>query len=428
MVIAFIVFYIVAMAIIITWWSRSTSQRVSVAEQLEISIPEEILRRIHQVSEYREFGEGEHWFLQRAVFWDRPCLDTTYFGYEALRAIKDLTDQDHHGDCLREYGDNLREFVRAHFDDTLGGFRYCTASRHASLYGTFVAVALLKALNGYKMLDDRPYPKELLVQDLGGERRADATLEFIRACYSETGGFAENIYQKNNPTVVDTDIAIILLRNFDRTWPEEPMLKAVPDWLMSTFMRPGPVGTLGFSNVTKEVGPLSCATHFALRAIHNTKGIECTFQPEQIYQVGSFILQCSNEDGGFSARPGGPSSLAYTYLSLIDLDKYFREFCEKDDQKLNGRKTLDFVEISRRNGGYVLEPSIRRPPDVHATRAALEVLKRLPKVCDMTVDLAQINLNDTVAFILDELGSEGGGVFKGFHERIEPSEQVPKVS
>lgn len=426
MVIAFIVFYIVAMAIIITWWSRSTSRRVSVAEQLEISIPEEILRRIHQVSEYRAFGEGEHWFLQRAVFWDRPCLDTTYFGYEALRAIKDLTGQGHHGDWIREYGDNLREFVRAHFDDTLGGFKYCTESRHASLYGTFVAVALLKSLNGFKMLDDRPCAMESLVQDLGRDQ-ADATLEFIRACYSETGGFGENIYKKNKPTVVDTDIAIILLRNFERTWPEEPMLKAVPDWLMSTFKRPGPQGSFGFSNVTKEVGPLSCATHFALRAFHNTKGIDSTFQPEQIDQVGQFILHCSNEDGGFSARPGGPSSLAYTYLSLIDLDKYFPKFCKKDDHRLNGKQILDFVEISRRNGGYVLEPSIRRPPDVHATRAALEVLKRLPKVCDMTVDLAQINLDDTVAFILEELGSEGGGVFKGFHEQVEQSEQILKV-
>ena len=89
-----------------------------------ISVAEEINRRYIPQGVYKEFGKGEHWFLGRSLYWDDNCLDTTYFAYEALLAIDEITQKRICHNLLRRKGDLLRDFIISHFDEDLGGFRY----------------------------------------------------------------------------------------------------------------------------------------------------------------------------------------------------------------------------------------------------------------------------------------------------------------
>ncbi|MBI5868229.1 MAG: hypothetical protein HZB43_08090 [candidate division Zixibacteria bacterium] len=407
--------YALTMAILLILWTREVNRSSGEALPITISITHEILMRQSSAGVYGKFGRGEHWFLRRALYWDEHCLDTTYFGYEALKAIDRIrsairpnSGPEYRGELLEISKSQLIAFVHAHFDESLGGFRSSSKTRHASLYGTYCALSLLKATEGRRRFE--PLHLSALSEYIGTHRAA-MTKDFVLSCLNPGQGFCDSRYHLDEPTLADTDIAILLLRDLDVEEPVAPPLVGI----IKSFLLRCPNGKLGFRNTKSESEPLSCATHFGLRSLSRSQQLQSALSCQERSDIRDFILSCRNDDGGFAARPGGASSVAYTYMSLVDLLKYLQAGSPESSREIcQVNRVLDHVMNSREgSGGYVLEISTPHPPDVHATRAAMEILRHCLEVDRGAVLARTLGLEKTLQFIRDHRNEETGS-FRGF--------------
>ncbi len=399
--------YAVAVVTALFFWMRASRTKRLTAQPVLRSASREIFARQNRLGVCRLLGKGEFWFLQRSSRWYEPCLDTTHFGYEALRAIDKILNTSFCTDLLRDKQKPLQDFVLSHFDESLGGFKYNVSARHASLYGTYIAIRLLSHFASERKTSELLGQAELI--RFIGRDKADAIGAFVDDCRAEQGGFCQNRYYWDEPTVADCDIALLLLESLGRERPAD-----VPLFVVRKFQRNAPGGTLGFANLVDEKKPYSCATHFALRVIAGKEGLERTLGNEKTQEIKEFWRQCRNEDGGFAAYPGGVSSLAYTHLAFVDRKHYFKgKNARGTDFNIDISATLDYVLRAKVNGGYMIECSEPHPPDIHATRAAMEVLRFASTENGVGLVLEPFRIKSTVDFILEHFGC-GDGTFKGF--------------
>ncbi len=396
-----------------------TKRRVEVEEEpLEAIILPKPTRRIAGTV-WQMFGSlAETSHKNKALFWDKECLDSTYFAFDILyeinkfnylRGIKSFKDKNE----LLNYKKNVNKcflepresesILELFYDKTLGAFRQHT-SAPVTVVSTAEAFALL-----FRYTKNSNHGAHL---ETGNVREwIDKSTSFMKDCYDDQSGLFKVAPYQNEKAISTTFSSFLAMHdyyeadfnnavkrwghwpfdNFRITFESLKQHKRADDGNSETGKR-----SVAFSE--KQGGSFEnafvCSTFYALNiglciselpSIYKIIDfdIKKIINRDEAIGILNFLSECF-QDGGFSKRPGEASNIIHTRygLQLLKHMLCLYEIIDVADVQncLGGFRENDIIEFvnnSGAKGGFKLFPKDAFLPTIYATRLAVKSLNLL---------------------------------------------------
>ncbi len=305
-------------------------------------------------------------FVERALYWNEPCVDTTHMALNVLRRTHEMDPSVSTDAFLDAERRRIESFILGHMNYGLGGYGQHARAR-PSTYACYCAIAALVSLH----IGPRPngrYVREPL-EEVVGQEPLEQAVAFVSNCRREGGAFADR--ELATPTVTATDAGTSTLGAL-----LPPSRKGDPPWTQDGFLwkcyRDSPDGG-AFQESPRPAGEAyACATFYATRTLTNTRKYAET-ERQRLHQVARFLKNCSAPTGGYGIKPKMPGAVEFTEMCVEGLLR-LSSLKLGVEPEVNWPGTREFVLESAVDGLYGYDEQMG--PNIHATRAAIRVLKR----------------------------------------------------
>lgn len=345
-------------------------------------------------------------FLEKVLHWREECLDTTYFGLDALARIGDdgvPTQQ-----LITKHKEDILRFVVANFDWDKGGFRQCS-SAPPTLYATNAAIAIAKRISGAEYFR-QPLGYERIVALLGSQiakKMIDFTSQSID---EETGGFFEEPNKQYQPSIRQTYSACFILWNLGK---DQHLKESTKSFILSRCLRSGSRRGIGFADTPGEE-PLTCSTYYALRTLVLLD--EDKWIKENRKEIIEFLRSCwtqNHKTGGFGPTPDSSPTLIHSALTLSALIDILGENTDELDRTFPLEKISNMMlECKSEYGGFKFAPGRLFAPNLYMTRNAIFLANRFKeKKCQLNI---KFDLKHYEEFVC-RFSEERNGIFSGYH-------------
>jgi hypothetical protein len=328
------------------------------------------------------------------INWTDYGLDSTFFWYDALCALRDperkllgadLRSEEHRKQLPLEDREKLLspdearkllELPRRYWVDLgqCGGFRASLRDDEPSVYASRIALALLKVLKGVP-LHGSPLGYKSACELFGDSEYVDKTIKFVESCQANEGGFKSSPWSSLPATVRNTHSAFSLLWDLERDGPVSGDVQSFLG-LCSAPKAPGEKrdGIGGYSecpqNGCGEAPPITCATYYAVSVLTTIQEAAATALCERIVP---FLVECWDDSlGGFKATtsawsPTDRASLPHTVFSIrssrrLEGEPWLEELLSARVRQGYRSSVIGFVSSCEGSGGYSLRPASMSGP------------------------------------------------------------------
>ena len=340
----------------------------------------------HGIGAYARIFEDE--LRRHMIDWNTWGLDTTLFWYDALRRFRDGHGLPVGGLLSEKEADQLLQLPQKYWRRSRGleAFRASPREKDPSVYGSRVALSLVKALNaihGYR----EPLGRDRACTKLGADK-VQRMIEFVQRCRINDGqfegGFKTSPWSPIGPTVRTTHAAFFVLWDLEYgkvdagEWGK--VVRGTREFLCRCLAAAGPRQGRGFSEWPEHLQkpPITCATYYGVSALTKIQEITRESLDHALRdEILCFLAQCWEDSGGFRSTVRALASSEQPSLPHT-------VFAVQCMRRLDGGESLPgirpdifqdkvraFVSSCRVPGGYSLKPRTSSAPfcaNIFATR------------------------------------------------------------
>ncbi|MFX1391661.1 MAG: prenyltransferase/squalene oxidase repeat-containing protein, partial [Promethearchaeota archaeon] len=205
--------------------------------------------------------------------------------YQAIKTLEIANESYLHKKIQQNKTNNILNYLNKSFNEEEGGFKLIPFLNITDIISTSYAIDLANTLNGGSILKNDSIAKYINSTWLIGSYKL--TNNNLSIATAETTYYGINAFLGMNMSYTTGDLIAI--------WSYYNSLYNVIDY--------------GFSNILGGSSDVQ-STYFALSSLKKLGLLEPTFFDEQ--KTLSFILNCSNADGGFSSNPDSAKNSDFT--------------------------------------------------------------------------------------------------------------------
>jgi len=285
----------------------------------------EMIEAYDRASTENDMSVGAREFAAMVLFWNEPCLDTTFYALSALRRLLVHADRVRAQYLIEGMADRLKDMLRTHFDDDgAGAFRHHRRSwptLYASVIGARLSGWCVDPASFARLDSDDGLSYADAMRDCLGSESVDKLTRFLAKCELKEGGFAE--FPGAKPGTVTTDAGYRLLAMLGK---EPRYCSATADFIWRCCkeedqQHDASTAPFGFANRPDDDHPTCAATRHATRALEENPTLREIrgLDNEGRSRVCDFLKLLRAQDGGFAWTKGASSSVVQTGLAFQTL-------------------------------------------------------------------------------------------------------------
>jgi hypothetical protein len=330
---------------------------------------------------------AEDEFQTRALFWDRPNIDSTFHATDALRAFKQVEGIGSIGTMpvnkISRFGirtpRETQQILEQFWDESDGAFKQWRYG-WAESYSVDAAFRFIEELTNYSYEDDR----KTTIKQLFG-RWLKSSCKFLEECWDEESGIYSDTPYGAKASLTTTFAVASAMEALDTMGVRDSSICATEairldiEKMMANHARKEHA-SFAFSN-TKYGNGLLCTTFYALKILHYFARNEFNslIDPKGVLRFVDFCW--SKDTGGYSQAPGIKPTLIHTRYALSAmhflLEKHFVDSSEVRNI-LNPVAVLDYVITCQARDGFGVARELA--PSVLGARLAVKVVKLLYQI------------------------------------------------